>query len=139
MLNRKKVKSWLEKILSYRILHIPFGTWLLMLFLFSCFVGYILLVMREYQAPSIETFEAKVSKKWIAQYNDKTGGYRVYYVRLKHDEDEITCKVSPLFKDVWNKLEQERSYEFEISRSRTRCYINKAAETWKIRSGGGGE
>jgi hypothetical protein len=128
---KKQVKkSWLNKIFSYQIFSIPIGTWFFILSFMLCFAGlFYFFTLREFEnPPTSETFVAEVSKLWFVQHEDETGGYVVYRVNLKRDEDEFTCTVPPLLKKLWHTLEQEKSYEFEVSRTRTRCYINKATE-----------
>lgn len=89
--------------------------------------GFYVFTLRESASPPIsETFVAEVSKRWFEQYEDETGGSIVYRVNLRRDEDEFTCTVPSLLKNVWYTLEQEKDYEFEVTR--TRCYINKATE-----------
>jgi hypothetical protein len=132
-------KSWIERIFSFRILSIPAGTWLLMLGILSFIVGINYLIFRESENPAtVEIFIAEVSEKWYVQHDSETGGSRVYRAKLKRDEDEFTCNVSPFYKNVWYKLEQGKKYEFEVARSRSNCYINKASEieTKGIVSGG---
>lgn len=133
MSKRKKKqakKTWLDKILSYHIFSIPTGTWLLILSIILCIVGsFYFFTLREFEnPPTSEIFVAEVSKAWVEQYDDETGGYRVYRVSLRRNEEEFTCTVPSLLTKIWYTLEQEKSYEFEVTRSRTRCYINKATE-----------
>jgi hypothetical protein len=128
---KKQVKkSWLDKTLSYQIFSNPIGVWLFFLSFILCFAGlFYLFILQEFEnPPTSETFVAEVSKLWYIQLEDETGGQVVYRVNLRRDEDEFTCIVPQLLKKIWYALEQEKSYEFEVSRTRTRCYINKATE-----------
>jgi len=133
MSKRKKKqvkKSWLDKILSCQILSIPIGTWLLILSFILCIAGlFYLFILQEFEnPPTSETFVAEVSRLWFVQHEDETGGNIVYRVNLRQGEDEFTCTVPSLLEKIWHTLEQGKSYEFEVSRTRTRCYINKATE-----------
>jgi hypothetical protein len=115
---KKQVKKfWLDKILSYQIFSNPIGAWLLILSFVLCFVGlFYLFTLKEFENPSTsETLVAEISRLWVEHYDDETGGYRVYRVKLRQDEEEFTCTVPPLLIKIWHTLEQEKSYEFEVS------------------------
>lgn len=98
--NQKK-RSWFNQILSYPVLKIQVGAWLLIFSLLGCIIGMFTLTIYEYSSVTTEKFVAEVADKWTEQYEDETGGYRIYRVRLKQEEQVLTCRVSSVQMKLW--------------------------------------
>ena len=130
-MGKKNVKKgFLKKIGSHRVFGTPLEVWMPFFFaLFCVSIAFYFVIIQPLAEPHrSETFTAEIRDLWVDQYEDSTGGQKFYRVRLSRDEEEFNCTVPSTLIKVWYQLEKEKSYEFEVSRSRTRCYINKATE-----------
>jgi hypothetical protein len=129
---KKPVKNgWLKKLGSYPIFSIPLENWLLIWVFLGCIFGFIgFAIYQEVSHPAtVETFMAEVSKIWIEQHDSNTGGVRVYYVRLKREEDEeMICIVPSIKIGIWQSLEIGTKYRFSVSQTVRGCYINEAVK-----------
>lgn len=85
---------------------------------------YYLLVFREYSSPIIESFAAEVTNVWTEPYESDTGDGVIYRVALKRDDQEMKCSVPPILVHLWRDLEIGQDYEFKVSLTRSRCFIN---------------
>src|SRR5688572_14851050 len=93
---------WLTKVISYRILSIPLGNWLLILLILLLTLGLsFVLVKRASTVISNETFAAKVDERWSKLYVSEHDAYTLYFVRLRRDEEEVICRVSPILIHLW--------------------------------------
>lgn len=128
MPKRKKPSSppsRLKQFADYPIFSISVSSWLFIGTIFALSAAlYYLLVLREYSAPTIETFAAEVTAVWTQPYESDTGGGVIYRVALKHDDQEMKCSVPPILVHLWRDLEIGQDYEFEVSLTRSRCFIN---------------
>jgi len=127
-------KGWIEKLNSYQIFSIPVGNWLLICTIFGCIFGFfIFTIYQEVSHPSTsETFSAEVDKLWIEQHETDTGGFRVYRVRLKREEnEEVTCTVPSMKIGIWQSLKVGTIYRISVSWTARGCYINEVVRTEK--------
>jgi hypothetical protein len=122
--------NWFERLVSYEILSMPIKTWGLLIIFFGCIFGFIIFMLFQVAnyPPTSKTFIAEVSKIWLEQHESDTGGSRIYRVRLKREEDEVTCTIPSINISIWQSLETDISYEFSISQTLTGCYVNKAVK-----------
>ena len=122
-------QSWLKRLGSYRVFRIPVGSWFVIGVLSALLAGgYYLFIFREYNAPTSQTFVAEVDNVWIQSYENETGGGIIYRVRLIRDDKELRCRVSPIQVQLWYGLEMGKKYEFEVTLTQSRCFINEATE-----------
>ena len=121
---------WLTKLISYRILSIPLGNWLLILFILLLPILSFVLIKRASTVISNETFAAEVDERWSRLYVSQHDAYTVYFVRLRRDEEEeVICRVSPILIHLWHSLEAGRKYEFSANHTLNgRCHIYEAVE-----------
>ncbi|MEJ2556963.1 MAG: hypothetical protein P8186_12180 [Anaerolineae bacterium] len=134
---RKQITKWLGRIGFYRVFGISVWGWLVILLMLAGIGGSVFLTIRESSNLSeSETFVAEVRDIWIEEYQNESGGYRIHRIRLKQDEDEFACRVSPVAVQLWYQLEIGKSYEFSAARTRSQCYIYKATEIDKLQSFG---
>jgi hypothetical protein len=121
---------WLTKIISYRILSIPLGNWLLILLILLSAGGFFVLVKRASTVINTEIFVAEVDERWTKLYVNKHDAYTLYFVRLRRDEEEeITCTISPILIHLWQDLEVGRRYEFSANHTLNgRCHIYEVIE-----------
>lgn len=128
MPQRKKQQpnqSRLKRLDSYRVFSVPVGSWLIIGILSALLAGgYYFFVLREYNAPTSKTFVAEVSSVWSQLYGSEAGGRMIYWVDLKLDDNEMNCRVAPIQVQLWHGLEIGRKYEFEVTLSQSRCFIN---------------
>lgn len=132
MPKRKKqppASSWVKRLGKYHIFSIPVESWLVISILIAGLAGfYYFFVFREYGNPSSETFVAEVSSVWTQPYESDTGGGIIYQVDLKRDDKNLRCRVPHIAIQLWRGLEIGQEYEFEVSLTKSRCYIKSATE-----------
>jgi len=117
--------SWLKRLGSYRVFSVPVGSWLFIGVLFALLAGaFYLFILREYDAPTSQTFVAEVSNVWIQSYENETGGGIIYQTKLIRDDKELHCRVSPIQVQLWYGFEVGGKYEFEVTLTQSRCFIN---------------
>ena len=119
-----------NKFFSYRVLGVTLENWLIwfmVLVLFGFFVLVYYAIFYEYGSPpESEKMVAQVEQMWTDGPNRQ--GRLFYYLQLKQDEEEETCSVPPELNRLFLGLELGKTYEFSISRSRTRCSVYGAVE-----------
>ena len=121
--------SWLKRLGKYRIFSIPVESWLIIGALIAFLTGvYYLFYFREYGNPISETFVAEVSDVWTQAYESDTGGGIIYRVDLKRDDKELKCRVPHIAIQLWRSLEIGKEYEFEVSLTKSKCFIKSATE-----------
>lgn len=132
MPKRKKqlpASSWLKRLGKYRIFSIPVESWLIIGVLIAFLAGfYYFFIFPEYGASTSKTFVAEVSNVWTQSYESDTGGVIIYRVDLKRDDKELRCRVPLIVIQLWHRLEIGKEYEFEVSLTKSRCYIKTVAE-----------
>lgn len=134
---RKQITKWLDRIGSSRVFGIPVWGWLVIFFILAGIGGSVFLTIRESgNLSEPETFVAEVRDIWIEEYQGESGGYRVRRIRLKQDDKEFACHVSPVAVQLWYQLEIGKSYEFSATRTRSQCYVYKATEIDELQSFG---
>ena len=52
----------------------------------------------------------------------------IHIIYVEDEKEEKTCSVPPEFKRLFLGLEPGKTYEFSISRSRTKCFVSGAVE-----------
>ena len=128
MPKRKKPSSppsQLKQFADYSLFSIPVSSWLFIGSIFALSAAlYYLLVLREYSAPTIETFAAEVTNVWTQPYESDTGGGVTYWVALTRDDQEMKCTIPRILIHLWRELEMGHDYEFEVSITRSKCFIN---------------
>jgi len=130
-MKKQKKQRWFDRIGAYRIFGIPLGTWLFIFSIFICFAGsfYFFIIHESNTPPTSEIFVAEVSDKWTTSYDDDSGGYIIYHVRLKQNEKEFTCSVSSILIRLWYQLETGKKYQLSVNRTTGgRCYVYEAAQ-----------
>ena len=139
MKRQRRQQKWYDRFFAYRILGIPIGSWLVILILIGFMAGvfYIFIIRESDRPPTSETFVAEVSDKDSELYANEGGSYTILRVRLRRDDEEFTCRVSPVLIRLFYRLEIGKSYEFLVNRTRTRCYIYEAIEIDETQPFGG--
>ncbi|MFN8456694.1 MAG: hypothetical protein U0401_18835 [Anaerolineae bacterium] len=124
----KQVKrSRIDRTLSYPVLKVQVGAWLLIFLLFGCFFGLFTLRIFEFGSATTEEFVAEISDKWVEQIESKMGGYQIYQIRLKREDGEFNCSVSPIMMKLWGQLEVGKSYNFSVRQTGRQCFISDAS------------
>lgn len=116
---KKSAKAGVSSILGMH----PLG-WIIIFTLLAVFSGIMFLRIQDTTPPpTVETITAEVKEVWVQEYQSDSGGYRIYRVRLKQEEREFTCRLSFLISNRFPLLETGQSYQFSISRTRSRCFV----------------
>lgn len=121
------IPSRWSQILNYRILSLEVVGWLgivgVLLFIFALL--YILVGYEYLETSTVESFTAEVDSVSSDRWGVYGEGGAIYWAKLVRDNDELNCGI-PL--TLISKISPERTYEFEVSRSRTRCVIIEAED-----------
>jgi len=125
---RKQIPEWLERLGSYYVLGAPLKRWPAILLALVFIGGLIVLNVADNSSPTTsKAFAAEVIGLWTSDSGIKSGTVRTdYLVRLKQDDEESVCAVSPVMIQQWHQLEIGRTYEFSVTLAGRHCFIQQA-------------
>ncbi|MCP4367648.1 MAG: hypothetical protein GY797_05990 [Deltaproteobacteria bacterium] len=100
--------------------------WIFIFFLILCFGFVAFIWVRDNGPPKVETITAEISDLWVEEIQGDDGGYRIYRIRLKQDNEEFICQLSSTIARQLHQFEAGKNYEFLVSKTPARCFITEA-------------